>query len=259
MARLHRRPEEARERSETRAPGPRAEERPRERNRVKDGRRQPARLDPLDGLVEERQVEARVVRDDHAVPGEREEAAHGRLDGRRAAQVGVADPGQLRDHRSERRARPDERLERPGRLEPAQADGADLADLGRAGGEPGRLEIDDDEGGRLERKILRGRAGERDVCAGPDEPRVGLDHLPEQRARQPGRSARKREQRPRGIGGGHGPAPFLDELDQPIRGIQAHLHACSMTERMFVQPLRLTTETALRRPPMIGGRGVVTD
>ncbi len=33
---------------------------------------------------------------------------------------------------------------------------------------------------------------------------------------------------------GHGPAPFLDELDEPIRGIQTELHPVSMTERMFV-------------------------
>ncbi len=234
MARLRRCPEEARERGQARTPGPPVQKRPRERHRVEHRRGEPARLHPVDGAVEERHVEAGVVRDEHAVAGEREEAPHGDVDGRRPAQVGVADPGQLRDRGAERPARADERLERPGRLEAADTHGADLADLGGAGREPGRLEVDDDEGRRLEREILRLGARQCDVRAGPDEPRIRLDHLAEQRARQPGRGAGEREERARSIGRRDGPAPFLDELDQPIGGIQTKLHPVSMTERMFV-------------------------
>ena len=135
---------------------------------------------------------------------------------------------------AERAAWTNERLERPGRLEATDPYGADLADLGGARRESRRLEVDDDEGRRLERKILRRGAGERDVRARPDEPRVRLDHLAEQRTGQPGRGAGEREERARGVCRRHGPAPFLDELDQAIGSIQAELHPVSMTERMFV-------------------------
>ena len=73
----------------------------REPGGVDNRRGDPALGKALDLAVEKSEVEARVVRDEHGVPREREEAADGRVDPRRPAQVAVGEARQSRDRRRE--------------------------------------------------------------------------------------------------------------------------------------------------------------
>ena len=99
MTRARRGAEEVRERREPDAGDPPGEDAPREPDGVDDGRRDPPAGQPLDLAVEEADVEARVVRDEHRVAGELQEATHRELDGRCATQLARVDPGQRRDRR----------------------------------------------------------------------------------------------------------------------------------------------------------------
>ena len=81
MARAHRRPEELGERREARPPNASRQQAPRERNRVDHRARETAAGEALDLAAEEGDVEARVVRDEHRVAGEREEATNRRARG----------------------------------------------------------------------------------------------------------------------------------------------------------------------------------
>ena len=115
--------------------------------------------------------------------------------------------------------RVDERLELVDDLEAAHLDGADLADLRRAGPQPGRLEVDDDVRRVLEQEVGAERSGEPDRVAVPREPRVGLDHLGEERAGERDRRLAQREEPPRRLLGDDRPAPLLDELHEPVGGV----------------------------------------
>ena len=119
MARVGRRAEEVRELREREALAAAVQQAPREPDGVDDGRGDAPAGEALDGVVEEPDVEAGVVRGERRVAGEREEAADRELRPGRAAQLGVAQAGQARDRRRQRDARVDERLERLGDLERA--------------------------------------------------------------------------------------------------------------------------------------------
>ena len=188
MTRPRRRAEEVRERREPDALDPAGEHSPREPDGVDDRCGDSPAGQPLDLAVEEADVEARVVRDEHRVAGELEEATHRKLDRRCAAQLARVDSGQSRDRGGQRPARVDERLEPLLELEAAHPHRADLADRRGAGRETRRLEIDDDVGRGLERQRGARRVGEPDVRAAPAEPRVALDDVGEQRPREPRRA-----------------------------------------------------------------------
>jgi hypothetical protein len=102
-------------------------------------------VEPLQVHVQEREVEARVVGNEDGAAGELEEGGQDRLDRRLPPDEEVVDAGQVRDEGRDRRAGVDERLERAEALSAADPDGADLGDLGLAGGSPGGLEVDDHE------------------------------------------------------------------------------------------------------------------
>ena len=128
VTRPRRRAEEVRERREPDALDPAGEHSPREPDGVDDRCGDSPAGQPLDLAVEEADVEARVVRDEHRVAGELEETTHRELDRRCAAQLARVDPGQRRDRGRQRPARVDERLEPLLELEAAHPHGADLAD-----------------------------------------------------------------------------------------------------------------------------------
>src|SRR5262249_61034203 len=104
----------------------------------------------LELAVDERRVEACVVRDEDGVAGERVEAAQRSRDLRRAGELRLSKPGQRADRPRQRHARPDERLERRAERESLDPDGADLADARRGRREAGRLEVEDAEARLLE-------------------------------------------------------------------------------------------------------------
>ena len=245
-----------RERGEREALAPALEKPPREPDRVDDRRRDAPAGEPLDLALEEREVEARVVRDERRVAREAEEAADGQLRARRPPQVGVADPGERGDVGRERRARVDERLERVLDRERADAHRADLADAAAARGEPGRLEVEDDELGVLDQDVGVRRVGEPDARAEPGEPRVALDDVLEQRAGERSRRPLEREEHVRRVVRSDRPAPSLHELDEPIRSIERELHArrlsniCSYLKRC--EQSRRTSARTTEGPPRGG-------
>ena len=233
MARPRRGAEEVRERRQADALLPPFEQPPREPDRVDDGRRHPAAREPLDFAVEEAHVEAGVVGDEHGIARELEEAAHGELHRRRAAQRARVDPRQRRDRRRQRPARVDERLEPLLELEPAHADRADLADRGRARRESGRLEVEDDVRGVLERKRGAGRRRKPDAGPAPGKACVAVDDIREERAREPCRHVAERVEGTRRVLGRHRPVPRFHELHEPVGRVERELHAESLGEHMF--------------------------
>ncbi len=119
----------------------------------------------------------------------------------------------------ERHVRIDERLEFTDDLEADHLDCADLADLGRAGPQAGRLEVNDDVGCVLEQQAGSERACKPDCVAVPGEASIGFDHLGQEGARQRDRRLAEREEPARRLLGDDRPAPLLDELHEPVGGV----------------------------------------
>ena len=166
------------------------------------------------------------MRDEDRVARESEEAADDRRDGRRPAQIVVAQARQGRDARLQARPRVGERAEALLELERAHAHRADLTRPRGAGPQAGRLEVEDDERRLLEQQFLARRRGERDEIAGPAQARICRDRLCEQRACEPNGNGRTELQHlPRRLVRRHRPAALLDELDEPVGGIETQLHS----------------------------------
>jgi hypothetical protein len=100
---------------------------------------------PLQRDVQEREVEARIVRDEHAAVGEFRERGDDRVDRGCARNGGVVDAGEVRDLARDRYAGVHQRLERADALAPAELESADLGDAALDRRAAGRLEIHDDE------------------------------------------------------------------------------------------------------------------
>src|SRR5205807_754674 len=111
MTRSSCRTEELRERGETGARRAAGKQAPREPDGVDDGPGQPRSGEPFCLAVEKREVEARVVRDEHGLAGKLEKSAHGDARMSLAAQFCVVETCQGADRRRERDARIDEQLE----------------------------------------------------------------------------------------------------------------------------------------------------
>ena len=233
VARADRGAEEVRERGEARAGDAATENAARERDGVDHGRREPRPGQALRLAVEEGEVEARVVRHEDGVSGEGEEAAHRGADRRGSPELRVAQPCERRDDAVERDARVRERLELLRQLETAYAHGADLADPRRPGTKARRLEVDDHVRRRLEEKVVAEWLREADAVAVPGETRVASDDVVEQAARKPGGDVPKREEPPCGLLGIDRTAPLLDELDEPVGGIDPQLHGREPSEHVF--------------------------
>ncbi len=195
VTRLDRRPEEVREVREAEPLRPAAQQPPGEPDRVDHRSCDAPARQPLDGAVEEAHVEARVVGDEDGVAGEREEAAHGEVGGRRSAHVALGDTRQGGDRRRQRHARVDEGLERGAGLECLHPLRADLDDPRAGRRETRGLEVEHDERGVLEQERGTGRVGEPDRGAAPGKPRVTRDDVVEQRACDRRRGRRERKER----------------------------------------------------------------
>ena len=145
---------------------PAAEQVAGQRHGVDHGCVKPLAGHPLELAVDEADVEARVVRDEHCAAGELREPPQRQPDAaaRRAAPRRRARSG-APIGRGSGIPRRDERLEAVARSRAADPHGADLADPGRGLGEPGRLEVEDDEVARRDQRVGRGR--ERDERPAP--------------------------------------------------------------------------------------------
>jgi hypothetical protein len=249
MARLGGRPEEVGERGEARAGHASREQTTGEADRVDDGDGQPPSRELLDLPVEEAEVEAGIVRDEHRVAGVLEEPAYGCGRSRCAGEVGVDDPGERGDERREPRPGIDERLERASKSEAVDANRPDLANPGLPRAEPGRLQVDDHKGGRFERELLPRFAREPDAGAAPGQPGVPGDDILEEAPREAGGRLPQGEEMARGLLGGDRPAALLDELDETVGGVEGKLHPFE-DRRTYV---RLQPPARKRRGPPRGG------
>ena len=128
---------------------------------------------------EEGEVEASVVRRERSVSRESEEATDRQLRARRSPQVSSRIPVSAAIW-PEAPCRVDERLERVLDRERAHARRPDLADAAAARGEPGRLEVEDDELCVLDQDVGVRRVGQPDARTEPSEPSVTRDDVLEQ-------------------------------------------------------------------------------
>ena len=160
--------------SAARFAGWRPEQLPREPDGVDDGRGDAAAGQPHRLVVEERHVEARVVRDEDRVAREGEEAADGRRDGRRPPQLVVAQARSARRRRLQPRARVRERLEA---LRRARARARAPRRSRRAARVPGRRPVvsrsKTTNVACSSSSSSPGARRERDEVAGPAQARVG--------------------------------------------------------------------------------------
>ncbi len=109
----------------------------------------------------------------------------------------------------------------------------DLADTGRARTEPRRLQVDHDERRALEEEVGAGRIRQADGVPAPGQAGVLPDDFLEEAAGKTDGRLPEREQPPRGLLGEDRAAPLLDELHEPVGGIEPELHGESVSERTF--------------------------
>ena len=224
VTRIGGRAEEVGELREREALASPVQETPREPDGVDDGSGDAPAGEALDGLVEEPHVEAGVVCSEGRVACEGEEPAHGELGTGRAAQLDVAQPGQTGDRLRQRDPRIDERLEGLGDLERFHANRADLAHAVARGRQTRGLEVEDDELGVLDQRFRLRSVGEADARAEPTQPGVTVDDVREKRVGQARRRTLEREQDACRLLRSHRSPARLDELDEPVGGIERQLH-----------------------------------
>ena len=133
VTRLGRHAEEVSERGEADAAKPAFEQAARERGGAE---RRLGEATAVQLLLEEALIEPGVVRHEQVVAGEGEEAPDDAADGGCSPQLLLAQAGEAGHVLGEGNPRIDERLEGADRLERANADGSDLADLVRAAESP---------------------------------------------------------------------------------------------------------------------------
>ncbi|MDX6387194.1 MAG: hypothetical protein QOD85_996, partial [Gaiellaceae bacterium] len=225
VARARLRSEEVRERCEPGARSAAGEQATGETDGVDDRRCEASAGHPLCLAVQKREIEAGVVRDQHRVARELEEAADRDAGMRLAAELGVVEPRDRRNRGPQRNARVDEELELLRKLEVSDSHRADFADAGASRLQSGRLEVDDHERGVLEEEVGSGWIRQPDRVSTPREAGVSGHHLVEERPRQPHRCVSQRKEPARCLLGVDRAAPLLDELHEPVRRIEAKLHA----------------------------------
>jgi hypothetical protein len=120
--------------------------------------------------LEEALVEASVVRNELPVPDEGEKAAENGGDRRRAAELLLSEAGETRYGFRKRDSGVHERLKGVDGLERPDANGPELADAAVGSGEARGLEVEDDELGLLEQRVVP--SGQGDDGAGADDSAV---------------------------------------------------------------------------------------
>ena len=125
-----------------------------------------------------------------------------------------------------------ERLERVRELEPAHADGAELADPVARGREPGGLEVENDERSVLEQGI-GAPARERDGGSRADDSAISGGEVGQERSGQPLGDRRRRKEGAGGLDGSQRPL-LLERLHQPVERVECELHLSDESEHMFV-------------------------
>ena len=181
---------------------------------------------PAQLVVEEPEVERRVVRHEHRVRREVDELGQHDLDGRRSADGLVVDAGDAGDERRDGHARVDQGGER-GDLAPAlDAHRADLGDLAEARRGPGGLDVDHGEGHVGEVAALRAPRREPDVhVALPGEALVALDDVRDELVHELRRAVGDGEEARPHLAVVEGFASLLEQAVELVDGGERQLHA----------------------------------
>ena len=228
VARAHLGVEPLGQRAQVHALEPVAEQPPRQGDGVDHRRGEPAAAQAREIGVDEPDVEAGVVGDEHGARAEPQELVEHRPDARPPADVVLGDARDLRDLGGNHAAGVDEPLH-PRRLaEAAHADGPQLDDARDAGPGAGGLEVEDDVVGQLERRVEQRRdlvpLGEGHLARrAPHEPRVSPDDLVDQLMHERGGGAPQREEARRRLGQPDGCATRAQELVQAVRAVEREL------------------------------------
>jgi hypothetical protein len=166
------------------------------------------------------------------VAREASKPAQRRFDSRSTPQHLIGDAGETADSSQTWPGR-DERFERSVKCEPPDTDCADFANPGIRDREPGRLEVEDHEGGILEAQRLL--SFDRDRAVLPGKSRVALNQSFEQSQREFLGGNRHRKEMPRRVLCRGEPAAFFDERNQSVQAVRSQPHRSSLYERMFDQ------------------------
>ena len=241
------------EAGEAEVPRPALEEPAGQPDGVDDGSGDPAPGQARHGVVEKCHVEAGVVRDEHGVAREREEAPHGHVLARRAADIARPDARQRRDRGRQRLPGVDERLEASVQAS-ASTRCAPISTIREPRGERPVVSRSKTTNVADSRATSRARCvGEPDGGAAPLEPGVARDDLVEQRARNRRRGGGEREELASGVGRADRAAPRLDELDEAVGGVERELHPPHPDTNMCSCPVRNARQR--RRGPRSGALG----
>ena len=249
VTRLGRNAEEVSERSQADAAEPALEQAARERGRAE---RRLGKAPTVQLLLEEALIEPGVVRHEQVIAGEGEEAPDDAADGGCSTQLLLAQAGEAGYVLGEGDPRIDERLEGADRLERANADGSELADLVPGGREPGRLQVEDDELGLLEQRV-RAFPRQGDGCAGADDSVVAGADLFQEGAGKPLGDRRGREEQPCGLDGRQDPLLF-ERVHQPVESVERKLHTQMKANIRSLGKLD-ASRAATASPLLQGGRG----
>ena len=228
VARPHLGVEPLGERAEVHALEPVAHQPPGQRHRVDDGRGQAAASQAGQVGVDEADVEAGVVGDEHGPGAEPQELVEHRPHARAPADVVLGDAGDGGDLGRDHAARVDQALH-PRRLaEPAHADRPQLDDARHAGAGAGGLEVEDDVVGPLERDVEERRdvvpVGQRHLARrAPHETRVGADDLVDKLVDERRGRAAQGEEAGGGLGQPDGCTARAQELVQAVRAVEREL------------------------------------
>ena len=250
VARARARPEEVRERGEPEARRAAGEQAAREPDRVDDGRGEPPAAEAQHRRVEERHVEARVVRDEHRVAGELEEARRRerrRCGARRRSRSSIPVSAAICSGSRSR-----------GLTSVCNVDASSSASMRtapisqiceRPGESPVVSRSTTQNAASSSSRAPRRAAGERDAAAAPREPRIRRATTSSSSDRaMPFGQVGEREERAGRLLDRNRAAPLLDELDEPVRGIEPKLHP-SDARRTYVRVQARKGRPLLGRPP----------
>ncbi len=202
----------------------------RQAQRVERRPREGAALQARELVVEEAQVELGVVRHQHRAGRELDEARQHDLDRRRVGDRRVVDAGDAGDHLGDADARVHQRRERVDLAAALEAHGADLGDLGEAGGGAGGLEVDHGEGdaGEVVAQGLPGAEAHVHVAL-PGEALVALDDVGDQLVHELGRAVGDGEEARPHFAVVEGFAGLLEQGEEIVDGRECELHLCIVT------------------------------
>ncbi len=197
----------------------------RQAERVERRARKGAALQAAELVVEEAEVELRVVGDEHGVRREAHEARQHDVDRGRVGYGGVVDAGDAGDHLGDAHAGVHERREGVDLASALEAHGADLGDLGEPRRCAGGLEVDYGEGDVGQVAAPGAPRGQADVhVALPREALVAVHDVGDQRVHELGRAVGDGEEARPDLAVVEGFARLLEQSVEVVDRGECELH-----------------------------------